>query len=433
MSNFQQDFFEANLTVEESKGEVDGVNILGKIKGQFFVPNGVSRNNRYYPKSLWEKQLSRPDIKKRLSERRMFGTISHDQPLDDQALLSGKISHIVTSLSIDSQGRGMGEALILNTDAGRVLNTILRAGGKLFVSSRATGKFQGERDGVPVVDEKTYSLNTFDVVMDPGFLEANPQLAESMKQLFNEIEEDKRKNKMGDVNTDLIRENQDLKRDTVDLAAENKNLSEAVKTHESTVSAKDAEIAKLQEKVDSLVKYEEFGSVDEIDEALNLSKTKNEELASEITELKKVNEAYAELGSVDEITKVIEVAESNKEELDAFKELGTFDEVSKVIDFAESVVNEREDAGKEKEIADLASELGVDKEVIEKVHGKMDIEEIKSLVAGLKESSSWTPSKKNGDEEETNEETNSSYKTERAKPRATAIMEGMYKKAPKNK
>ena len=39
----------------EDSSEVDGVHILAKVKGQFFVPDGKSRNGRFYPKELWEK------------------------------------------------------------------------------------------------------------------------------------------------------------------------------------------------------------------------------------------------------------------------------------------------------------------------------------------------------------------------------------------
>ena len=33
---------------EEEKKEVDGVAIIGKVRGDFFVPDGESRNIRFY-------------------------------------------------------------------------------------------------------------------------------------------------------------------------------------------------------------------------------------------------------------------------------------------------------------------------------------------------------------------------------------------------
>ncbi|KKL07363.1 hypothetical protein LCGC14_2586790, partial [marine sediment metagenome] len=130
---------ELDYTVEEGKAEVDGKAVLAKVKGEFFFPGGISRNQRYYPKSLWDKVLANEELREKVGNKTLFGTISHTQPIDDTAMLEGKISHIVTKLGIDGKGKGIGEALLLDTDAGRVLNTFFRAGSKMFVSSRADG------------------------------------------------------------------------------------------------------------------------------------------------------------------------------------------------------------------------------------------------------------------------------------------------------
>jgi hypothetical protein len=170
-----------NYEVLEASGEVDGKAVLAKVRGEFFFPDGTSRNNRHYPKPVWEKTLADENVRERLMNKRMFGTISHDQALDDQALLDGKVSHIVTALRIEN-GKGMGEAIIINTPAGRILDTVMRAGAKMFVSSRASGGYNGTKDGVPIVDAETYNLETFDFVMEPGFLKANPKIVEALSK-----------------------------------------------------------------------------------------------------------------------------------------------------------------------------------------------------------------------------------------------------------
>ena len=38
--------------------EVDGKIRLGKVVGPSFFGDGVSRNQRFYPRALWERQLS---------------------------------------------------------------------------------------------------------------------------------------------------------------------------------------------------------------------------------------------------------------------------------------------------------------------------------------------------------------------------------------
>ena len=41
------------------------------IEGQFFKPDGMSRNGRWYPKSLWEKALTRADVVNRFNTSTM--------------------------------------------------------------------------------------------------------------------------------------------------------------------------------------------------------------------------------------------------------------------------------------------------------------------------------------------------------------------------
>jgi hypothetical protein len=435
---FKQDFFESNLSVEEAadSSTVGGVAVLGKLKGQFFVPNGTSRNNRFYAKSLWEKQLSKPELKKRLRERRMFGTISHDQALDDKALLDGKISHIVTELYIDPQtGKGMGEAIILNTAAGQILNTVLRAGGKLFVSSRATGKFEGEHKGIPKVDEDTYALTTFDVVMDPGFLEANPSIAESLVKIFDETTQNQEMHGEIDMLQEkLIRENQDLTSTVASLSEAKKSAEGRAEKAEASVASLSEKVAKLEADVASLAKYKEFGTLEEIEKALELSKTKTESVERENTRLTGVVSAFADLGTVEEVAKVIEVAEAQKAELDEYKALGSIDQLNKVLDFAESIMDERDNAAKTAEVDALAKELGVAKEVIEKVYGKMPVAEIKEFVGGIKKVAEWKPTGDEGGSNKPSEEApKGGYQPDGGKPRATNIMEGLVKIIPKDK
>jgi cell fate (sporulation/competence/biofilm development) regulator YlbF (YheA/YmcA/DUF963 family) len=217
----------------DDKSEVDNVSIIGKVRGDFFVPNGESRNSRYYPKEFWESVLVQETIQQRLKDRLMFGMMGHeDKEIDEKDLESGRVSHIVTSLKIDENDCGIGEALILATEAGKNLLTYLKAGAQLKVSSRASGDYkQGEmHNNMPVMDENSYILETFDFVMDPGFLKAHPALVEKFYG-GNEI--------MANVSEELVaelkgsRDNliQDLSsaRGMIDnLRKENESLKEAI-------------------------------------------------------------------------------------------------------------------------------------------------------------------------------------------------------------
>jgi len=417
MSNFKNDLFESSLVLESSTGEVDGVSVLGKLKGQFFFPNGVSRNNRFYSKSLWEKQLSKSEVKTRVVERRMFGTIGHEQPIDDNALLNGKLSHIVTNLYIDDQGRGIGEALILNTDAGRILNSVIRAKGKLYVSSRAQGSFSDKKtNGIPEVDENSYRLSTFDIVIEPGFLDAHPTLAENFNKIFeNEEERDTMQ-----VNETLIRENQSLQSSVAAISEAKKAAEDKVKALEDQLAASNKEVAEAAQKAKALEQYQEIGTVEEIQTVMKIAKEKTEEFKSANETFKLKLEVYEDLGTPAQIQEVFAKAETNFEQLKEFQKLGSLEQINKVMDFAESILDSRDQEKVKDEVASLAKELGVSAPIVEKLYGKMSVEEIKEFVGGIKTVSEWKPAKT-----PKTSEVSEKVENEPKKGQALRIMEGL--------
>ena len=443
---FKADLFEPDVhfQIEEAKGEqVGGQAILGKIRGNFFVPDGVSRNNRFYPRDLWEKTLTNPNTVKRLQERRMLGTISHEQPLNDTALLEGKISHIVTDLRVEGN-KGVGEAVILDTPAGRNLNVLLRAGSKLFVSSRANGSFEGEEKGVPRVNPETYILESFDFVIDPGFVQANPQLVEKLEKMIEEQSEKehvaerfqnllhepkespaqvpainptlkgdkltmekelfetilKEKNSAESRLEKTLGELQDKDREVTSLQLKlesvTKDLEEA--KNEFTVSSEESnhlkeQIEKLQDQVKTLEAYEAFGTPEELEEAFDAAETRIKEYKevgepAEITEkLSKFEEelkAYHELGTTEEIE---EAFSRSLQVVEAYKELGTPAEISEAFDRVDVVTENFRQKEAETRAGELAKELGVAEATVSTLIAKdMSDDEIREHVSGLKES-----------------------------------------------
>lgn len=181
-----------SLTEEVNKNKasrVDNKYIIGMIEGQFFKPDGMSRNGRWYPRSLWTKALAKSDTKNRLANSTMFGEIGHsDGPVEDMTLRNGGASHFIDDLWIDEKGRGMGRAYILGTPAGQLLKIYLGAGCKLKVSTRGEGCYkEGEfHNNCPVIDDETYDFQTVDFVLNPGFLETSAVLKESYNKLNRE-------------------------------------------------------------------------------------------------------------------------------------------------------------------------------------------------------------------------------------------------------
>lgn len=313
-----RDLFETNLSLKEAKGDpdVDGVSILGKVKGNFFFPGGVSRNNRYYSESLWEKVLMDEDVVSRMNNRNMFGTIGHETALTDETLLEGKFSHFITSLSINEDGKsGTGEALILGTPAGRVLHTLLSAKCKLYVSSRAEGKFKGENKGIPAVDPDSYKLQTFDFVVDPGFLEANPSLIESLKEEFNQVLQIN--DEEGDINMskELL---EILTKQKIELE---KSLEEAIVSLDKVKNEKSTAAAEL-----------------------NILKAQVEKLTGENTVLAGNIANMVEKGIYNT---VLSTSQTVRESLDRYKVLGTPEAIKEAIAALSTLMTEKENFVKE--------------------------------------------------------------------------------------
>lgn len=432
MSNekFESDIFEPDISFDvcEASGDVDGVHILGKLSGQFFVPEGKSRNKRYYTKKLWENSIGTQDVQSRLKERRMFATISHTQPLDDTALLEGKISHIITNLN---PVNGFGEALILNTPAGRILNTVARAGSKLFVSSRATGQFKGERDGMPMVDENNYTLKTFDIVLEPGFLQANPSLVESMNTVFGEESPNSESNKGVHVMDKLVEtltkervqlsedlsksfnENTILRNKITEITSQNESLKDEMidyKRNESILEeykklGSTGEIERLITIVEGVSKNKEelakLGTIEELTKALDMTSKFFEECGSPeaIREaLNKSTKFFEEVGSPEEITAALENTKSLFEECGApaqikkaltesiksFEKLGSPAQIEEALTHFQGMINSVNEAKSAKALTELAAKFNTTEDVIKTMKGKglneSDIAEVFSSV-----------------------------------------------------
>ena len=192
------------LTVGTTKtGRPRKCKAIGVAEGCFApisTPAGdrvFSRNHRLYEEDHWETQFENQNLLDRVNTRRMLGTIGHyDKKVDDEDLAKGFVSHIVTKLEIredEKHGRYLwGRLEIINTEAGRRLKEYYDNDIPLFVSSRGVGKLIDVpgRD-YKVVDKYKYYCETFDVVKEPGFLEAQPEYhseSNETDEIMNELE-----------------------------------------------------------------------------------------------------------------------------------------------------------------------------------------------------------------------------------------------------
>ena len=320
---------------EDIKSLVDGENIIGIVEGTFFVPNGFSRNDRFYPKELWTNQLVNEDVQRRLGGSTMFGCIGHSAgPVTEEDLSTGKVSHFMQKLWIDENtGLGMGRACILNTPAGKNLKTYLKAGCKLKVSSRGEGSFaEGvEKDGHPVVEASSYNLITFDFVIEPGFTETDPQLHENYIEESLIIREDNHK---GDLNMEMEKIVEDYK--AAKEQAE-KNLQEQKETFETEKASMVESLEKANSELESCKK-----ELSEVKRSVRLSESKTMRDRKRLDSLSSIVEDYKSLGTVDEIKSASVISQATLAELKAYKKLGKLGELAEMLENYETIISQLE-------------------------------------------------------------------------------------------
>ena len=170
MSTLLRDFYsfgEIKIISEGRKGSGPM-----KIKGLFQEAERCNGNKRIYPKSTLTREVHK--LQEIISEKRLIGELDH--PTDEIVHLNNA-SHVITGLYMEGN-QVIGEAEILNTPAGKILQELLGAGVKVGISSRGTGTL------TPNVSEGTYTVGenlrmiTWDMVSDPSCPGAFPSLTE---------------------------------------------------------------------------------------------------------------------------------------------------------------------------------------------------------------------------------------------------------------
>lgn len=150
---------ESSLVVEET---VSGL----VFRGIFQKADTVNANGRVYPRAVLEKALK--EYQKLIDDNRAVGTLEH--PEDNKTYLD-RISHKITKVWMDEDGTVWGEAIALDTSAGKELQALLKAKVKVGISSRGWGTVQQQttEDGklVEIINDD-YVLEAFDVVYSPS-------------------------------------------------------------------------------------------------------------------------------------------------------------------------------------------------------------------------------------------------------------------------
>jgi hypothetical protein len=135
------------------------------IQGPYMVSNEVNRNKRVYLKEEMEKEVDR--YKKEMIEaKRSMGELNHPQGVEVDLK---NCCHLVTELSQDGNVFN-GKSRVLSTPAGLIVQSLIRDGVTIGMSSRSLGKLEERTDGVNEV--RDLRLIAIDCVADPSYPKA---------------------------------------------------------------------------------------------------------------------------------------------------------------------------------------------------------------------------------------------------------------------
>ncbi len=152
------------------------------IRGEFGRVDVPTQNGRVYSRALVRREFDR--LSESIEGRAVYGECDH--PSDGKTKFS-RVSHIITKLDIEDDGRVMGEAEVLKTPAGNILRAIVEAKGSMGVSSRGFGSVESQSDGTAKVCED-FKLKTYDVVVDPAMATARPLAVQEALMEANEYD-----------------------------------------------------------------------------------------------------------------------------------------------------------------------------------------------------------------------------------------------------
>ena len=179
-----------SLKLVESKTLKKGC--LGRLEGPCADFKNPTRNGRLYGLQLWKNVFDNKFVKEALSTKTLFGELDH--PDDRFEVLSKYACICMTDYKIDEdKGLVYGGFDILDTEAGRILKSLVDYGSQMGVSSRGEGDIIQGEDGEEV-DPDTYDFACFDVVSTPAVERARQTVVESVehnrkkRQLLESIE-----------------------------------------------------------------------------------------------------------------------------------------------------------------------------------------------------------------------------------------------------
>ena len=151
--------YNKNSSFVITEGQSDVPSGMMRCEGVFAVTDIVNNNNRFYPKEEYRKHII--NLNGVIKEGGLFGESEHPNSMNVDL---NNVSHKIESLYLDENTNEVrGNILLLDNTKGKNLQSVVRAGGTLKMSSRGTGHV--DESGRVTLDQ----MVTFDAVGTPGF------------------------------------------------------------------------------------------------------------------------------------------------------------------------------------------------------------------------------------------------------------------------
>jgi len=144
-------------SVNESIGRNDGKVVL---RGILQKCDTLNQNGRIYPRAILERELM--NYQKFIQENRALGECDHP---DSSVVELKNASHIVKEARMEGDNV-VGSIEILDTPSGQILQSLIKSGVTLGISSRGVGSTKKEGD-CQIVQED-FQLICFDMVSEPS-------------------------------------------------------------------------------------------------------------------------------------------------------------------------------------------------------------------------------------------------------------------------
>ena len=141
------------------------------LEGVFMQANIKNRNGRIYPMEVMEKEVNRY-IKESVELHTAYGELGHPTGEGATSICFDNVSHIIEKIWRDGD-YFKAKALILDTPKGKIVQELLKGGGRLGVSSRALGSVT-RKEGTDYVGEDFHLITAGDIVQCPSAQAAYP-------------------------------------------------------------------------------------------------------------------------------------------------------------------------------------------------------------------------------------------------------------------